>query len=83
MTSFNKSQFLSQFASFRPSNEWEEKFSKSLHRQVEKLGKELSEKQVECWNKLRICCNANIATAYSGTGKISKVIIKLSRIYVR
>jgi len=52
MTSFNKTQFLSQFASFRPSNEWEEKFSKSLHRQVEKYGKELSDKQVECWNKL-------------------------------
>jgi|LauGreDrversion4_2_1035121.scaffolds.fasta_scaffold169140_5 hypothetical protein len=52
MTSFNKTQFLSQFASFRPSNEWEEKFSKSLHKQVEKLGKELTEKQVECWTKL-------------------------------
>jgi len=52
MTSFNKSQFLAQFASFKPSNEWEEKFSKSLHRQVEKFGKDLSEKQIECWTKL-------------------------------
>jgi hypothetical protein len=52
MTTFNKSQFLAQFASFKPSNEWEEKFSKSLHRQVEKFGKELSEKQIECWTKL-------------------------------
>jgi hypothetical protein len=52
MTSFNKTQFLSQFASFTPKNEWEEKFSKSLHRQVEKYGKELSEKQIECWTKL-------------------------------
>jgi hypothetical protein len=52
MTSFNKTQFLNQFASFTPKNEWEEKFSKSLHKQVEKLGKELTEKQVECWNKL-------------------------------
>ena len=52
MTSFNKSQFLAQFSSFKPSNDWEDKFSKSLHKQVEKFGKELSEKQIECWNKL-------------------------------
>jgi hypothetical protein len=52
MTSFNKTQFLNQFSSFKPSNEWEEKFSKSLHKQVEKQGKELSEKQLQCWNKL-------------------------------
>ena len=51
-TQFNKDTFVAQFSSFSPANDWEYKFAQSLHKQVVLWKKDLSEKQVECWNKM-------------------------------
>jgi len=51
-TQFNKTQFIAQFATFSPSNDWEYKFGQSLHKQVVLWKKDLSEKQVACWEKM-------------------------------
>ena len=48
----NTQLFISQFSSFTPSNDWELKFAQSLHKQVFLLKKDLSEKQVACWEKM-------------------------------
>lgn len=48
----NTQLFISQFNSFNPSNDWELKFAQSLHKQVVLLKKDLSEKQVACWEKM-------------------------------
>ncbi len=51
-TQFNKDTFVAQFASFSPANDWEYKFAQSLHKQVVLWKKDLSEKQVACWEKM-------------------------------
>lgn len=44
--------FISQFNSFSPANDWELKFAQSLHKQVVLMKKDLSEKQLACWEKM-------------------------------
>ena len=51
-TQFNKDTFVAQFSQFSPANDWEYKFAQSLHKQVVLWKKDLSEKQVACWEKL-------------------------------
>ena len=51
-TQFNKDTFVAQFSKFAPANDWEYKFAQSLHKQVVLWKKDLSEKQVACWEKL-------------------------------
>jgi len=52
MATFNQAQFLAQFATFTPSTDWEYRFATSLHKQVTFFKKELTEKQVNAWEKL-------------------------------
>jgi len=51
-TQFNKDTFVAQFSNFAPANDWEYKFAQSLHKQVILWKKDLSEKQVACWEKM-------------------------------